>query len=1078
MKINKPAEKLSTVKPALKSTVSVSTKNAKEEQKTAPLPKPDKLVPKAPQAQRKSVTVGPGPLQSKVPAKSRGSVKTGPPLMNESLTMQLPNDQLPTNNDPKSSGANPETHENLQSESVTNSEVYPTEITNEDLAQSAPRGLESKNIVDSEAREDEPLRPASLHSIDLSTINQNFQPRFAGPQFQFTQKLSFGQNLEGEDVAWNEEDQFEFDEHKQDDRMSDLSALHMKMPFQKICFGGKVYMEKANTMYVKNTGNFFGHEVTNADVKPKELARSSRDMNAIEENHPNDISSDSMGNEGSQHNANYDEKGEFPLPLLKKKESVPSFLKEVKIANSPNPFLKDQTLKSIKLSEMDSMMPKRKLNQSEIPGVEIGDDTFEQMQTENDKMEELLDRYTDFKFNDNYLKIYNNANISIEKYSPNIRTLEAKFPSNKIVSSVTINNQILNKSTDADITQQSFRTIMKNTIPQNMLLSTITTKEIPPWTDKEKDEARKIFASNYGDIVFDERNINEADGVNSIARGFDARKPRKDTFDDITTMIGNQVISEQMIDTGIIGSKGKFSMNPKEDGHQMGRRGDFRTVEFQLLFVPSKTLLDTSDYECGSRPYDESHLRSEFRSTNTFGMDNGKSMSSHSKNLAVSFGNVNEMNVGAIRLSHPKTGHSDITDTSFKPYMISREISRNYVYIQGMERFNPERQIREPIVGGNSEWGKYLPKHEKPRKDISNSAIESNKHLISRCAFQSEVVEEKPKIFFQQIRADAGARGKEVFSQLGSIHESDVNNREDYHNPRQPANFNSNFRDNHQEKQTDRRYSSIAREVPQEWGLQPSLSQISSGMNITKFSELANARNRRQSEAIVDGVMKFFKKIIVYSAKLEQLKETLDEANILISRRLYNQYACSKSEYMTIFEFKAFLESLNIHISEINLQRLIYHLQVSLCNEISVEECLKPFHFQSFFRPMSRIKSSGIENFNPSFQSECHESRFELSEPEYQTIRHIVIVNVKMLEDVAAMVRETKIADIQRMVGEFFSESTCVDKRDLGVFIRSNGLNARSEDIDSLLRFFVCYDKGVISKEKFFQLFSLEIWGN
>lgn len=903
----------------------------------------------------------------------------------------------------------------------------------------------------------------SISSIEIFAI-----PKFKKDKLTIPLENAV-KNLDIIDYNSNEDPSILIDQKQEE--YSELSQSQKKSVKGKNNLDAKFDLTKANTMYVKGEGHFLTSDEIEKNTKVKEVIKSSRIVGIVKEFPGEQVSSHEISRKSINTNFRTEENTviinhiDFNHPRV----SNPSISKDSKPAELLSPVLSNFYRKRSTISNLENLILQRKTNQVESGNMEILEEEDRSAFDSKDPIEELVDKYTNSQLKQNYIKIYNNANISVDKISDNLRILDSKFPSNKLINDITINNQIFNKSDDED------HLAIRSYTPALMLLSAITQKESHEDQNVRKDHLFGSLITNVGGALTSMKNRHPSDISDKMNKHMKIHG-MGDADDDIVVIIGNQIVSEQIIDVTGGNSRRVSMINRKSVDKPKTKRNNLVIEKFSLLFVPSYSnqIVKTSN-EGGN--FKTLTFNTDPQSKFTSGVNAEKRDSVERREQFVSFANSSGLSGYPDRILKPLRINYDQGSISFRPLPTPKEITYNYSYIQRCD--SHMRLSRQPFREENL-W-----------RSIGTKNASNDSKRVNELSFNNLVSHQTPKNSQQGNQSPKNASQQFVFNRTDSKYPQEKLVRSQVvANDRLQAQSNllrqqskasekffSNTRWVENEFKPENNFFTNIRNPKTNWNTNITASRFSSNLDVSKSGEFSVARRTPSCEQTEPRIMAFFKKIIVYSAKIEQLKESLNEIESFSSKRLYVHFMNSEFQVMTIPDFRCLIESVEFAISEASMKRVICFIQLCLAEDEGVFNFLKPWHFECFLRPIStnHLHMQPYEAEDLSFLS-AETPPYTLSDQEYHLIRHIIMVTVRMLEDMATMIQSTTLRAAQEMFTEFNGETNACDVDDILRFVHSNGLKARFEDVQNIFRFFMCLRFGKLMKEKFLMLFNLDIW--
>ena len=195
------------------------------------------------------------------------------------------------------------------------------------------------------------------------------------------------------------------------------------------------------------------------------------------------------------------------------------------------------------------------------------------------------------------------------------------------------------------------------------------------------------------------------------------------------------------------------------------------------------------------------------------------------------------------------------------------------------------------------------------------------------------------------------------------------------------------------------------------------------------------------------------KRITIYEAKLEQLKESLFSQNHKNLTLLITNYGNIDSGFLKFNSFKAFLKDLEVQLNEKNTMQLSQYIKdfFKVEQEITQSNELLLSEFGQFVLPRKQAQKFKIDYQNQSYK--MHSSEL-IEVEEFSLMKKILLLTVKMVEDLGKLIRPID----EEMQTDFFDqirqEDDAIDQKKILGLMQSSGSIIQPEHIGFVWRIF------------------------
>lgn len=261
------------------------------------------------------------------------------------------------------------------------------------------------------------------------------------------------------------------------------------------------------------------------------------------------------------------------------------------------------------------------------------------------------------------------------------------------------------------------------------------------------------------------------------------------------------------------------------------------------------------------------------------------------------------------------------------------------------------------------------------------------------------------------------------------------------------------------------------------------LSANKSRSNLEILNLTSMLSNKTAQNEVNIKLVHLFKKILIYGAKIEELKNTIFDNNPkfnLIS--IFELYDDNNDGLLVQDEFIDMILDIGFQVPEVQLQKIMLYLQASI-KPSSKLISVRFSQFLNLFYPL---------NLDPSFLYNLYQTKQEqkkdthlpkppeelvIQEAEFHIMRQIVILLLRKIEDTTNLVDQLRDYRIE----ELFSAVTNGLKTDitwkiLCDYLETNGIKFLDEDVFHIFRDFMSKNCAVITYQNFSDYFNQPLW--
>lgn len=226
-----------------------------------------------------------------------------------------------------------------------------------------------------------------------------------------------------------------------------------------------------------------------------------------------------------------------------------------------------------------------------------------------------------------------------------------------------------------------------------------------------------------------------------------------------------------------------------------------------------------------------------------------------------------------------------------------------------------------------------------------------------------------------------------------------------------------------------------------------------------------------------------FKKILIYGAKIEELKNMIFDNNPNFNLiGIFELYDDKKTGILAQEEFIDMIMDIGFQVPDIQLQKIMVYLQAS--NKRSNKPVAVSFsQFSTLFYPLN-LDSSFLNNEYEAKQEKKKDKSFKepkeeliIQESEFHIMRQIIILLLRKIEDTTNLVDQLRDYRTEEL---FSSISNGVDIdlswRNLCEYLESNGVKFLEEDLFHIFRDFMSQNCAFITYKNFSSYFSQPLW--
>ena len=229
-------------------------------------------------------------------------------------------------------------------------------------------------------------------------------------------------------------------------------------------------------------------------------------------------------------------------------------------------------------------------------------------------------------------------------------------------------------------------------------------------------------------------------------------------------------------------------------------------------------------------------------------------------------------------------------------------------------------------------------------------------------------------------------------------------------------------------------------------------------------------------------VVELFKKILIYSSKLEELKGELfgnnPRFNLMGIFKIYDE---DEDGLLSKEQFERLVVDIGFQLNGLQLDRLMCYLNNFLTKTIEKinTENINFSDFTKLFFPMARDNSQLFNTYygNQNFKKKkAVENDLVIKESEFHLMRQIVIIMLRKLDDLSVIVRSLRnhdVSDIFKIVSNSMSN---INWDILTDFLENSNIKFIDEDLEHVFRDFRSQKFAVINFETFKKFLQHPIW--
>jgi len=254
--------------------------------------------------------------------------------------------------------------------------------------------------------------------------------------------------------------------------------------------------------------------------------------------------------------------------------------------------------------------------------------------------------------------------------------------------------------------------------------------------------------------------------------------------------------------------------------------------------------------------------------------------------------------------------------------------------------------------------------------------------------------------------------------------------------------------------------------------------------NKLQILDLTNEFSRMNSKSdLIYKLTLLFKKMLVYSSKLEAIKSELfnnnPDFNILEIFQLYDE---NKAGTIAAEEFEAFLADVGIQVSGQQTLKILEYVNNIVWPEGQDIRIISSFQFANIFIPYNTDNRFILKQMLEMKQKklEAQDSANEqpiIQESDFLLIRQILIFMMRKVEDISAIVQSLKEYSVDEAFGAITKgEKNDINWKTLSEFLEQNDVRFIDEDLVYIFRDFKSRSMGVIGYQNFSEFINLGLW--
>ena len=230
-------------------------------------------------------------------------------------------------------------------------------------------------------------------------------------------------------------------------------------------------------------------------------------------------------------------------------------------------------------------------------------------------------------------------------------------------------------------------------------------------------------------------------------------------------------------------------------------------------------------------------------------------------------------------------------------------------------------------------------------------------------------------------------------------------------------------------------------------------------------------------------IMYLFKKILVYSSKIEELKNEIflnnDKFDLIAIFEIYDEDEIGK---LKMSAFSRFIDDINLELTKSSILKLICYLNQIHSNSkfTSDQEKVQFIHFTKLFYPIKKDNLQLLNNFFEILKNKTNEeitANLVITNYEFEFMKEIILLFITKLEDLTIIIKSLKKFSTK----EIYSTITGGNFEDINLkvikgFLYLNNVKFIDEDVEHIFRVFKGKSFDVISFQDFADFLENPIW--
>lgn len=652
---------------------------------------------------------------------------------------------------------------------------------------------------------------------------------------------------------------------------------------------------------------------------------------------------------------------------------------------------------------------------------------FQSHGSNNDEMSQLLAKYTDTSFHQNFNKIYTHANLSTENLNasfrkgsltPNRDNLERSFQKPLTSTTLLFDNMHFNCLNNLTDTRANFADTRINFTDTrtNLLLKTLNLQNedlASPYPKDSTDNSRKFFPQP------------ELKPLETENRKYE----KFNSFTNLDNVFLNNEFNSR--DTAGPRTEGSPTSHSKPDGTDIN--SGIRVLSHTHSVGPNDKRKSDVGIVFGLRTHSESNEKAK-----TYYQD---SPSTHSKLLNNSSEGSDHQLKSPLNFIRQGSGLSEennyLQSMSEGESFVKKQMSWAQGYNSNGDVNLVNQELDKSLKGSHYDLAKQMTLNNLKNENLGMQKA----HTFGDPQSESPIPNVRQS---QQTSEDMSS--SMLVSKMNRVNDSSVN----YSNP-----LDSQLRQSGVRK--------------------------SSKLQIL---DLTNEFSRINSKSdLIYKLTLLFKKMLVYSSKLEAIKSELfsNNANFNILE-IFQLYDENKAGIINVEEFEVFIADVGIQVSSQQTLKIIEYVNNIVWPEGQDTNKLGSFQFANVFIPYNTDNRFILKQMLEMKQkkpeaSDGSQEQPIIQESDFLLIRQILIFIMRKIEDLSAIVQSLKEYKIE----EAFFAITKGEKKDitwkiLSDFLEQNDVRFIDEDLVYIFRDFKSKSMGIIGYQNFSEFMNLKVW--